>query len=82
MSNPRYYDPIGRSIRALFVIALLCFAGAFALFVLDIVTPGTISDPDRPLAGFSEMLIGLGIVGLIIHYATAAIVGAIRGRGQ
>lgn len=81
MSNPRYYDPVGRSIRALFVIGLLCFGGAFALFVLDIVTPGTIDDPDRPLAGFSEMLIGLGVFALVIHFATAAIVGALRGRG-
>jgi hypothetical protein len=81
MSNPRYYDPIGRSIRALFVTSMLCFGGAFALFVLDIVTPGTAYDADRPLAGFSELLIGLGIFALIIHFATAAIVGALRGRG-
>ncbi|NQX10821.1 hypothetical protein HQQ80_04195 [Microbacteriaceae bacterium VKM Ac-2855] len=81
MSNPRYYDPIGRSIRALFVVALVCFGVALGLFVLDIVTPGTVDDPNRPLAGFSEMLIGFGVFALIIHYATAAIVGALRGRG-
>lgn len=81
MTNPRYYDPVGRSIRALLVIGLLCFGGAAALFVLDVVTPGTIADPDRPLAAFSELLVGFGILSLLIHFATAAIVGAIRGRG-
>lgn len=53
MSNPRYYDPVGRAVRSLLVLSFVCFA----------------------LASF-------GILALIVYFATVAIVGAIRGRGQ
>ena len=82
MSNPRYYDPVGRAIRALFWIALVCFGLAVGFFALDVVTPGSMTDASRPYAEASGALACFGIAALIVHFAVVAIVGAIRGRGQ
>lgn len=82
MSNPRYYDPVGRAIRALLVLSFVCFGLAVGLFALDVVTPGSMTDARRPYADASAALACFGILSLIVHFATVAIVGAIRGRGQ
>lgn len=82
MSNPRYYDPVGKAVRALLVLSLVCFGLAVGLFALDIVTPGTMSDARRPYADASGTLASFGILALIAYFATVAVVGAIRGRGQ
>ncbi|AZZ57179.1 hypothetical protein [Rathayibacter iranicus] len=82
MSNPRYYDPVGKAIKSLLVLSLVCFALAVGLFALDIVTPGTVTDARRPYAEASGALASFGIFALIVYFATVAIVGAIRGRGQ
>lgn len=82
MTNPRYYDPVGRAIRALLVLSLVCFGLAVGLFAFDIVMPGTMADAKRPFADASSALACFGLLALIVHFATVAIVGAIRGRGQ
>lgn len=82
MSNPRYYDPVGRAIRALLVLSFVLFGLAVGLFALDVVTPGSMTDARRPYADASGALACFGILALIVHFATVAIVGAIRGRGQ
>ncbi|SMH45851.1 hypothetical protein SAMN06295885_2636 [Rathayibacter oskolensis] len=82
MSNPRYYDPVGQAIRTLLILSLVCFGLALGLFALDVVTPGTMTDARRPYAEASGALACFGILGLFVHFATVAIVGAIRGRGQ
>ncbi|KQQ03862.1 MULTISPECIES: hypothetical protein [unclassified Rathayibacter] len=82
MSNPRYYDPVGRAIRALLWLSLVCFGLAIGFFALDVVTPGSMTDAQRPYADASGALACFGLFGLFVHYATVAIVGAIRGRGQ
>ncbi|PPF09730.1 hypothetical protein C5C36_10560 [Rathayibacter sp. AY1G1] len=82
MSNPRYYDPVGKAVRALLVLSLVCFALAVGMFALDIVMPGTMTDERRPWAEASGALASFGVLALIVYFATVAIVGAIRGRGQ
>lgn len=80
--TPPYYDPVGRSLKALLVIAIVCLALSVGTFALDVVTPGSVADSNRPFAQASGLLFAFGLFGLLLHYATAAIVGAIRGRGQ
>jgi len=43
--------------------------------------PGSMTDAHRPWSEASGGLACFGIAALIVHYATAAIVGALRGRG-
>jgi hypothetical protein len=52
------------------------------MFALDIVMPGTMTDERRPWAEASGALASFGVLALIVYFATVAIVGAIRGRGQ
>ncbi|AZZ52658.1 MULTISPECIES: hypothetical protein [Rathayibacter] len=81
MTNPRYYDPVGKAVRALLVISFVCFGLAVGFFALDIVMPGSMTDAHRPWSEASGGLACFGIAALIVHYATVAIVGALRGRG-
>lgn len=77
-----YYDPVGRSIRALLILAFVCLGLSVGLFALDVVSPGSVSQTGRPFAEASGLLCAFGLLSLIVYFATAAIVGAIRGRGQ